>query len=424
MRSRRVPGWGRLLLAFLLALLVAGHAHAAAPPPTRVSVLTMGPGDHPFTRFGHNALLLEWERDGFSRNAVYNFGTFEFDGLDGVRDFMAGRFRYWLSVSNLEATVRAYGAAHRSLTAQELTLTLAERAELATALAENARPEHRYYDYDYYLDNCSTRVRDAIDRVLSGGLRRSVVGPGQLTFRQHTLRLVSGTPWLYFGLDIALGAPTDRATTRWQELFLPQELHGALSRAERELNGQRVPLVRRERSLLEADRAPPPVAPPDTGRVFVACGTALGLLLAGLGWAASHRRAWRIVFGITTAVGGAALGLLGTALAIFCASKHWAAHLNPSLLACPPWSLALVVLGVGLARGSPSAARRAQLVLTATLATTLLLLLLSLGRAGHESLRMAGLFLPLWAGFWWGAGRARLRVRDVDRARVIRPWLA
>ncbi len=392
-------------MAFLLLLIVPRQAHATAATPTRVSVLTMGPGDHPFTRFGHNALLLEWDRDGDTRNQVYNFGTFEFDGLQGVRDFMGGRFRYWLSVSNLETTVRTYSAANRSLTAQELELTPDERAELATALVENARPEHRYYDYDYYRDNCSTRVRDAIDRAVAGALRRGVVGPGQLTLRQHTLRLVGDTPWLYFGLDIALGAPTDRPTTRWGELFLPQELHDALSHAQRELAGQRVPLVKSEHSLHHADRPPLPSEPKAAWLVFAGCGTGLGLLFVGLGWAAARARFWRVLFGLLIALAGTVTGLLGTALAIFSMSKHWAAHANPSLLGCPPWSLALVGLGGALAlgRSGPRAARRAGWVLTGSLATSLVLLVHSLATTGHESLRMAALFVPVWAGFSWGA---------------------
>src|SRR5215211_1696915 len=106
MPPHRVSVGGALVLALLLALCVPRPA-AAFEPPSRVSVLTMGPGDHPFTRFGHNALLLEWAESGES--AVYNYGTFAFDGMQGVQDFMAGRFRYWLSVSSLEHTLRAYG---------------------------------------------------------------------------------------------------------------------------------------------------------------------------------------------------------------------------------------------------------------------------------------------------------------------------
>lgn len=390
-------------MAVLVALLCVTHSGSAAPAPARVSVLTMGPGDHPFTRFGHNALLLEWNPESGRQAIVYNFGTFEFDGLQGVSDFMAGRFRYWLSVSTLEATRRAYAADRRSLAAQQLELTEPERAELYRALADNALPAHRYYDYDYYRDNCSTRVRDALDRVLAGALRRSVVGAGRLTFRQHTLTLVGDTPWLYFGLDVALGSPTDRPTTRWEELFLPQELHDALAHATRDLDGQRVPLVKSERLLLRADRPALPGEPATPWLALGGLGTALGGLLVVLGHGARRGRAWRVLFGVTTALFGAALGLLGCALVVFWASKHWAAHANRSLLACPPWALGLVVLGMGFALGKPRSARPLRMLLAVSVASTVLLGGVALGSTAHESLRMVLLFLPLWAGWLWGA---------------------
>jgi hypothetical protein len=404
-RPRQQSGWGALLVALvlLLASMCWARSASAQEPPDRVSVLTMGPGDHPFTRFGHNAILLEWGDGGRGKNAVYNFGTFEFDGLNGVRDFMAGRFRYWLSVTTLEQTRRAYAAAERSLTAQELDLTSAERAELQRALVRNARPEHRYYDYDYYRDNCSTRVRDALDGLLGGALRRRVVGPGSMTFRQHTLTRVGEAPWLYFGLDVALGAPTDRPTTRWEELFLPQELHDALAVQTRERDGLRVPLVRHERSLLANQRPAVPREPPAPWLAFGASGALLGAVLAALGRGARSRPALRVLFGVATAVVGLLLGLLGVALSVFAASKHWAAHQNPSLLGCPPWALGLVVVGVGFALGRPRSARTLQILLGVLLATSCALLAWGLFGAGHEALRMALLFTPLWAGAFAGA---------------------
>lgn len=405
MPPRHLSGWVALIAA-LLVLLGVARPVAAAPTPARVSVLTMGPGDHPFTRFGHNALLLEWVADDPRQNAVYNFGTFEFDGLQGVTDFMAGRFRYWLSVSNLAATERAYAAENRSLTAQELELTAGERAELYRALADNALPEHRYYDYDYYLDNCSTRVRDALDHLLGGSLRRQLAGRGRLTFRQHTLTLTGDTPWLYLGLDLALGSPTDRPTTRWEELFLPQELHEALAHATRELDGRQVPLVKSERQLLSAKRPPLPHEPPAPWLALGSCGMALGASFVALGRGARHRRAFRVLFGIKSALLGALLGLVGCALSSLWASKHWAAHANRSLLACPPWALGLLVLGVGFALGKPRSARLLRLLLAALLASTALLGLLAVSGA-HESLRMVVLFLPLWAGWLGGASLSR-----------------
>jgi hypothetical protein len=409
-RPQRWVVFGVLFLA-LLGVLLAPRRALALPPPTRVSVLTMGPGDHPFTRFGHNALLLEWPGADEERSLVYNFGTFEFDGWRGARDFMQGRFRYWLSVSSLKATLHAYGAASRSLTAQELELTGSERAELFQALAVNALPEHRYYDYDYYRDNCSTRVRDAVDRVLRGQLRRGVRGAGRLTFREHTLRLTGQSFWLYLGLDLALGRATDRPTTRWEELFLPQELHDELGSATRELDGKRVPLVRREQAWLRAEREPAAALPPARVAAFGALGLSCGALLALLGVAASRAALGRVMFGIITALLGAGLGALGAALTLFSASRHWAAHDNPSLLACPPWALALSVLGVLLSLGRVGGTRLLRGVLGASAVTSGFLLSVGLAGAYPESLRSATLFFPLWAGWLYGAFRATAQRR-------------
>jgi hypothetical protein len=406
MSPRGLPGWAAVLAA-LLAVLAVSPTASALEPPSRVSVLTMGPGEHPFTRFGHNAILLEWDAPGQRPNAVYNYGTFEFDGLKGVSDFLAGRFRYWLSVSTLERTQRVYAKEGRSLVAQELALSADERRLLAEALTENALPEHRYYDYDYYRDNCSTRVRDALDRVLGGQLRQSVKGPGRLTFRQHTLRLVDGTSWLYAGLDAALGLPTDRPTTRWDELFLPQELHDALASSRRSLDGERVPLVKSERRLLESARTLPPRLPPERRPAFAAAGILLGGALWLLG--RTRGRGPQRALGAALALLGTSLGLLGCVFAGFWFSKHWAAHQNLTLLLCPPWALGLAWLGVALALGRQGTLKWLRYLLLLLLTTSVAALLIALVPGSpSEGGRLSLLILPTWLGLLLGV-EARLR---------------
>jgi len=377
----------------------------------------MGPGDHPFARFGHNAILLEWaaapgQEQG--RAVVYNFGTFAFAGLDGVRDFMAGNFRYWLSATTLDRTLNAYSRDRRSLVAQELGLSPTERARLALSLAENLRPEHRYYDYDYYRDNCSTRVRDALDQLLGGQLERSLRGPGRLSFRAHTLRLTAGTLWLYGGLDLALGAATDRPTSRWDELFLPSELHDVLASASREQDGKLSKLVRSERVLLSAARPMPSATPPERRVGFAATGAALGAALAVLGELARRSRAARVGFGALLSTVGLLLGSLGCIFAGFWAySRHWSAHQNLNLLLCPPWALALLVFGLGLALGREKLARRARQVVSlcfGSCVVALLLGLLPLGR--QDNLRMVALLLPVWGGLWVGVHRMLAGLRS------------
>ncbi len=369
----------------------------------------MGPGDHPFARFGHNAVLLEWpagEGRG-SRAEVYNFGTFKFEGLGGVRDFMAGRFRYWLSVTTLSETLRVYAQQKRSLVAQELELTPNERSHLAEALAENARPEHRFYDYDYFQDNCSTRVRDALDGLLGGELRRSLTGPGRLSFRAHALRLTEGTLWLSGGLDLALGAPSDRPTTRWQELFLPSELHDALAATSRQIAGRASPLVRRERSLLRANRPTPSATPKDRRAGFAGAGLLVGALLAGLGRFGARYRGARIALGALCSSVGLLLGALGAVFAGFWLfSRHGSAHQNLNLLLCPPWALLLVPLGWGIAQGHARRTRQAQQLTWLSVGSGLVALAAALVPGwGQDNARMVALLLPAWGGLLLGLQR-------------------
>ncbi|HXI59064.1 MAG TPA: DUF4105 domain-containing protein, partial [Polyangia bacterium] len=193
------------LFSFLLLGAGAGAGQAQAQPGDELSVyvMTMGPGDHPFFKFGHNAIWIQDRTTKLSK--VYNFGTFRFDSPRLIPDFIKGRLTYWLSVSSLDRTLATYQHENRSVEAQELELEPAEKAALAERLEVNARPEKRNYKYDYFLDNCSTRVRDAIDVVTGGRLRASAQGPARLTLREQALRLTADLPWEYLTLYLILG---------------------------------------------------------------------------------------------------------------------------------------------------------------------------------------------------------------------------
>ncbi|MEO8905206.1 MAG: DUF4105 domain-containing protein, partial [Polyangiaceae bacterium] len=130
--SGRVSRSLRLLGLVVLVLLRAGAARAAAGADSgeslTISLLTMGPGEHPFTKFGHSAL---WVHDAATgRDEIYNYGTFAFDSPTLFLDSAQGKLPYWLSVQSLEGTLRTYSEAQRSLLSSELDLLPAERAAL------------------------------------------------------------------------------------------------------------------------------------------------------------------------------------------------------------------------------------------------------------------------------------------------------
>ncbi|HEU4408015.1 MAG TPA: DUF4105 domain-containing protein [Polyangiaceae bacterium] len=400
-------GAARRAKAALAALLLALAALAAAPAPARaaepgdeltISVLTFGPGDHPFFKFGHNALLVHDERQ--RRDVVYNFGAFRFDSPWLLIDFFQGRLKYWLATRSLTGTIGDYRREGRSIEAQELELTPAQRLAISEALQVNAREENKYYKYDYYRDNCSTRVRDAVDRVVGGKLREVSRGPAEMSWRDHTRRLVADDLPVYLGLHVAMGDLIDKPIDVWQEMFLPSKLQETLRKARVPTPQGERPLVKSEKTLLAADRGPLRPAPPRWLLPMLAAGVALGGTFYGLAHLGRRRPAARVAFGSLAALLGLVLGFLGTLFFFFWTlTDHEVAYRNENMLQCAPWALALVVVGVGVARGRPAWLRRGRLLgLSLVGASALGLVLKVLPWFDQNNAEIIALALPLWAG--------------------------
>ncbi len=410
--------------AMLLSLVAAGASRAGsvappaapAPPPAAaaaandplaVYVMTFGPGDHPFFKFGHDAIWIHDAAEGTDR--VYNFGTFSFTGPRLILDFLHGRMTYWLSVSYLPAVLASYERENRTIDVQELALVPAAKQALRARLDVNARPENRDYKYDYFLDNCATRVRDAIDDAVGGQLHASARTPARLTLRQQALRMTADYWPLYLALDIVLGPDADRPIDRWGEMFIPEELARGLSAVTLSGPGGTRPLVSEARSLFAAHRPPPLETPPArTGTLFLA-GSVVGLLFFLLGWAVTRphlapaaRLGLRGLFGLLLAAWGLGTGFVGCFLVyVWAFTDHVVAHHNQNILLFAPWALALVVMGIGLAFGKSWAARGARTVALAALAAAIAAALLKIGVVRHqENGRLLSFALPAWLGLY------------------------
>jgi hypothetical protein len=410
--------------AVALAIFLPGAAAAAAAarPGEELSihVVTMGPGDHPFFKFGHNAIWVQNLETG--RGAVYNFGTFKFDSPKLIPVFLRGRLMYWLSRTSIQTTIATYRSENRSIETQELDLDPAARAALRDALELNARPENRAYKYDYFLDNCSTRVRDAVDRATGGRLRAVSEGkPGRLTLRQQALRLTADLLPEYLALYLLLGASTDKPIDRWGEMFIPEEVQKTLR--EVRLPAAAVdgapegrPLVKSEAVAFSALRPPPLRDPPSWGAQLLLAGVAIGLLLALGGLGARRSVSGRVAFGAVIALVGFFLGFLGSFLVfVWGFTDHLVAHRNENILQLAPFTLALAVMGVGVAMGRRRPVRWAFSIAGAAAALGILGLLLKVTPwFSQDNLPLIGLLLPVWVGMavgLWIFGRGGTVVR-------------
>jgi hypothetical protein len=348
-----IPTLRSALCALVLAAPVAAQITAPpAPPPDPepgealvVYLMTMGEGDLVYERFGHNAI---WVHDPVNgTDHTYNWGLFDFDEEGFLREFIRGRMWYWMDAFDARATTRGYVARNRSVWVQELELTPRQRVELVEFMEWNRLPDNRFYRYDYYHDNCSTRVRDALDRALGGQIREQTAGvPSGTTFRSHTRRVTAIAPVTYTGLMVGLGRGVDREISLWEEMFLPLSLRETV----RELTvadaaGRQVPLVRSEQTLFLADRPPLPEAPPRWWPVYLAVGLTLALLLLVLGHLAGRNAVARSGAAGLGALWGVLAGGLGVVLAgLWAFTDHAAAYHNENLFQFNPLALPLVVL--------------------------------------------------------------------------------
>jgi hypothetical protein len=389
-----------LLALFLLAIAPARADVANAPGANlEVSLITYGPGATYWERFGHDALQL---RDTASGQAVnFNYGVFDFNEKNFFLNFARGRMHYLMDAEYAEPEEAFYVQEGRSIVRQRLAFTPQQAAALRDFLFWNLRPENAGYDYDYYVDNCTTRVRDALDKALGGVIHAALAGhPGGMSYRQQTDRLMSAQPWLMLALDLGLGPYADQPLDAWHESFLPGELQASLRAVTvDDGHGDTRPLVQEERELAPNRLDAPPAQAPDLRLPLGAAGLLLAALLLATG------RRWRPGFALLGSLYLLAAGLVGLLLlALWTLTSHHSAWANANLLLFNPLAFALLP---ALWRGTrPGRAVDTLIVLQllALLAAVLLHLLPGTVQQNQPWILFA---MPVWLALAWGLRQFR-----------------
>lgn len=320
--------------------------HPVAPGDSlTVYLMTMGPGEQVWERFGHNAIWIHDARTGADR--VWNWGLFSFGQEDFIPRLIRGEMMYWMGGFTLDSTLREYEHSGRAVWAQELALTPEQEVELDRLIRLNAEPENVFYRYDYYRDNCSTRVRDMLDAVLGGALRSAYASqPTGTTWRWHTLRLLDRAPLPRTGVQIVLGNPGDEEIDAWQEMFLPLRLRAYVDDLEvAGPDGRPRPLVVREVQLVEGRTPAPARAPRGREVTFLVAGLvgAGALVILAVGAARGSATA-RWLLALAGAAWCAVAGVIGLLLVGAYLTDHVFWHANENLLQASPLHL---LLGAG-----------------------------------------------------------------------------
>jgi hypothetical protein len=351
----------------VLALLAPGVASAETKPvETTIALLTIGAGDPIWTRFGHTALMVIRQRPGEKeyQSEVYNYGAADFGASGFAWRFFRGTARFFVAMTGtFNQNVNAYAANNRAIYYQKLNLTKDQVRKVVARLEHDARPENREYVYHHLRAGCATKVRDLLDEVTGGELRRQLgdrIDP-------HPPRIYgrlgyAGDIWAEIANDLFMGRMHDVPQTKYFALYLPRLLSEYLREvkvpdpAGKGTNKKTVPLVGPSQLLVDRRGTPATYGEGRTlihlAYVFIVYLGILGVLVVRSGSTRPRRAGvWLLSWAIPVGIAGAMM-IFG---AVF--STVIEGRVNELVLSFPATDLALIWVGVRWLRGRPTAGR-------------------------------------------------------------------
>lgn len=210
-----------IVVALFFATSVSGQYLSEK---AEISLLTYAPVNEIHTVFGHSSVrVFDPERQ---LDIVFNYGMFDYAAPNFTLNFIKGKLNYSLGIQNFRDVVAYSDYRNQTVSEQVLNLDNRQKQEIYDFLQNNYKPENRYYLYDFFFDNCATRIRDILDTTLTNRLSYDKVAVEKnVTFRELLREFTQIQPWLEFGIDLVLGLPTDKKATFEQQMFLPKYLN-------------------------------------------------------------------------------------------------------------------------------------------------------------------------------------------------------
>jgi hypothetical protein len=329
-------------IVFAILLFVSNPFNAAAfqlSPQAEISVLTCSPGNEMYSVYGHTAIRIKDEL--FQFDAVYNYGIFDFSTPNFLYRFASGQTDYLLGAYNFKRFYEEYEKDKRSIFEQVLNLTSEEKQQVFDFLNWNAQPENRVYRYNFFFDNCASRVRDVIVKQTENEIIFPENRKNQFTFRDLIKEYHGKMLWLDFGIDLVVCAPADKPANTAEEMFLPDYLMDHFANAVIKRNTGEVPLVKSSGVIYQAPEqfySESKLTSPFV--VFMALALLL-VYLAIVEFRNNKAKPWldNLVYGIT--------GFMGIIIFWFVMySEHPAMHPNYNLMWAIPFNFLFVLLQV------------------------------------------------------------------------------
>lgn len=240
----------KLVFLLLIITTLCNAQSSTLSDQAEISVITCGPFQgEVYSAFGHSAFRVYDPMLGIDK--AYNYGVFDFDQPNFYLNFARGRNNYMLGVYPYDRFRDYYIYHNRYVHEQKLNLSTQQKQRLYEFLEWNALPENRSYPYDYFYDNCATKIRDVAVKVFGDSVKfdGSFITT-KFSIRELTDLYLKHQPWGDLGIDICLGLPMDKKASPYEYMFLPDYIEYSFDHAT--INN--TPIVKEKISVYESQR--------------------------------------------------------------------------------------------------------------------------------------------------------------------------
>lgn len=245
----------KLCIALLLIFCLTKNASAQINyAKVRISILTCGPGDELYSLFGHTAIRLADSTT--NTDIVYNWGGFTFNQPDFYLNFVRGKLLYYSTEDNFNDFMYEYITDKRSVYEQVLNLDSTSKKNIIDAIVYNSTGTNKFYKYDGFIDNCTTRIKNIVYNSLKTATISTNIIPEGTTSRDlmHYYLEQGNQLWTELGLDIIIGSDIDKKVSNDEAMFLPEFFMKGLNNTKY----QSVPLVSNFKSILKGNEQQKP----------------------------------------------------------------------------------------------------------------------------------------------------------------------
>tara|TARA_B110000003_G_scaffold267420_1_gene295616 strand:- start:94 stop:1269 length:1176 start_codon:yes stop_codon:yes gene_type:complete len=214
----------KIIILFILLFTLLSNAQLKLSNASEISVLTIGSGHLLNDSFGHNAIRVKDSLYNF--DLVFDYGRYDFESKGFYLNFVRGKLDYMVGRSAFEDFLSFYKYQNRQVNEQQLNLSTKQKTAFYNFLTENMKPEKRYYPYDFFYNNCATKIIDAIESILADQIKYSPpIAFKKETFRNLIRSDLNINSWGSLAIDIALGSKIDQKATIKEHVFLPKNLY-------------------------------------------------------------------------------------------------------------------------------------------------------------------------------------------------------